>query len=255
VSNQSGTTYSHTGLTTGTTYGYYVVARNAAGVSSASGNSYGAPSSPITRRAVATAVDNTCSATTWTINKPTGTVQNDVMIAAITFGQNPTVTPPSGWTLIKRVDNLDASGYSSTAVYYKVAGASEPASYTWTLSVAGCMASWIASYYNVNTSTPIDVNNGQTNNSYSAPNYTFSTPSITTNYGSEMIVAAFGTFGGIYTWTPPTGMTEFADVNNTSSRAIEGAEVAQASAGASGTKTATCSTSSYGASVIFSLRQ
>src|SRR5207247_5544398 len=71
---------------------------------------------------------------TLTINKPAGVVQNDVMIASISVGPSTvTITPPAGWTLVRRTDN--ASGTSnSLAVYKLLAGAAEPASYSWTFS-------------------------------------------------------------------------------------------------------------------------
>ena len=257
-SNQAGTTYTHSSLTNGTVYGYKVIARTSGGTSTATAISYGTPVQPaIARRgAASTSWDaNGLGTTSLVINKPTGTVQNDVMITAMTIGQNSTITPPTGWTLMRRVDNLDSYSYSSMVVYYKVAGASEPSSYTWGFSTTTFVAAWSASYVNVNTSTPIDVSNGQTNNTSSAMSTSFSVPSINTSNASEMVVAAFGAYYGAYTWTPPSGMTEFADLNNTYSRIIEGTEVLQASAGASGIKTATLSSTGYGASVIFALKQ
>ena len=42
------------------------------------------------------------------------------------------------------------------AIYYRVAGSSEPTSYTWTFSPAESGAGGIAAYRGVNNSTPID---------------------------------------------------------------------------------------------------
>src|SRR5262249_60313865 len=71
-----------------------------------------------------------------TINVPAGTVQNDVMVASITVRPSTvTITAPAGWTLIRRVNQ--ATGNSeSLAVYYPVAGATEPANYTGCLSAS-----------------------------------------------------------------------------------------------------------------------
>lgn len=61
-----------------------------------------------------------------TVNKPTGTQQNDLMIAVIqAAASRVTPTYPSGWTQAI----LDTTGNSSAAVAYKVAGASEPSTY------------------------------------------------------------------------------------------------------------------------------
>ena len=44
-----------------------------------------------------------------------------------------TITPPAGWTLVRREDN--ASGNTnSLALYQRVASDAEPADYTWTFS-------------------------------------------------------------------------------------------------------------------------
>src|SRR5574338_1038351 len=69
--------------------------------------------------------------TSLTVSKPTGTTTNDVLVAAVTVRGAPTITAPSGWTLIRS----DASGTAlSQALYRKVAGGSEPSSYAWTFS-------------------------------------------------------------------------------------------------------------------------
>jgi hypothetical protein len=172
-----------------------------------------------------------------TNTKPTGTVQNDVMVANIyVVGTNPTITAPSGWTLV--LSTLDGTT-ARLSTYYKVAGASEPASYQWTFSGASMTEGGIITFYGVITSNPIDVYGGQAN----AASTSYTAPSVTTTVSNAMLVAAFGAKagGGSNTVTPPAGMTERYDVgqNNNGPSCTEAATVAQASAGASGTKVAT----------------
>lgn len=64
------------------------------------------------------------------INKPTGTVEGNLLIVTIIddTGSTPAITLPDGWTLLN--DLLAAS--SLTTVAYKVAGASEGDTYTFT---------------------------------------------------------------------------------------------------------------------------
>lgn len=85
-------------------------------------------------RATATGITTTTTnGTTVTITKPTGTINNDTMVAVLS-GYNPvTLTAPSGWLLIANTN--DAAGLYSW-VYQKKA-ASEGASYVWTWSGAG----------------------------------------------------------------------------------------------------------------------
>jgi hypothetical protein len=187
----------------------------------------------ITYRANATKV----TSNSMLINKPTGTIQYDVMVANIyVVGTDPNITAPSGWTLV--LSTLDGTT-ARLSTYRKVAGASEPASYTWTLSGSTMTEGGIITFYGVNTTDPIDVYGGQAN----AASTSYTAPSVTTTVSNAMLVAAFGAKAGgsSNTVTPPAGMTERYDIgqNNNGPSCNEAATVAQALAGASGTKVAT----------------
>ena len=100
------------------------------------------------------------STSTMTLNKPTGTVSGDLMVMCVSFGYlftAPTITWPTGWTVVYDFNNLP-SGFNSnddfpflTAVIYKVAGSSEPSSYSVTINsqngYAWSLAS-LSSWYN-----------------------------------------------------------------------------------------------------------
>src|SRR5579863_2864485 len=68
----------------------------------------------------------------FTLTKPSTVVSGHTMVAAYFSTITSAPTAPSGWTLIR----LDTSCgiFGTMASYYKVAGASEPANYTWTLA-------------------------------------------------------------------------------------------------------------------------
>jgi hypothetical protein len=174
-----------------------------------------------------------------TISKPSGTVEGDVMIASIAVRPDTAViTAPANWTLVRRVDNANPNA-NSLAVYYKVAGASEPADYTWTFSTSTGSAGGIQSFAGVDQSNPIDVENGQN----TASGLTHATPSVTTTVTNTMLVTSHA-FTSSATWTPPAGMTEVFDVASetvpsASGISIEGNYVIQAAADATGAKTAT----------------
>lgn len=173
---------------------------------------------------------------TLTINRPAGTLENDVMVASIGFRpETLVIVPPSGWTLVRRIDNANPT-QNGLAVYRKVAGASEPADYTWTAAPAGQLVGGILAFSGVDTASPVDVENGQ--NTLSG--LTHATPSVTTTVANAMLVTSH-TYSSGGTWTPPTGMTEAVDVA-AGLQAIEVNYVLQAAAGATGTKTATAST-------------
>jgi hypothetical protein len=178
-----------------------------------------------------------------TINVPAGTVANDVMIAAVAVQPSTTVvTPPAGWTLIRQINNGVATT-NSLYIYRRVAGGSEPASYTWTPAGLAYAAGGIQSFAGVDTTTPIDVENGAATVSA----LTHATPSVVTTVANTMVVT-FHTMASSATWVSPAGMTEALDDSaltapDANGQSIEGNHIAQAAIGATGVKTATASAS------------
>ena len=186
-------------------------------------------------RAAASAVTTTG---TLTITKPSGTAFNDGLVASIAVTpSSATITPPSDWTLVRRLNNAGPTS-NSLAVYYKVANGVEPASYTWTTSGATFTVGGVQSFSGIDTATPIDVENGQS----TASSLSHAAPAITTTVANTMIVTSHA-FASSSTWTPPSGMTESFDRPSGASGAtgltIEGSRVLLAVAGSTGTKTAT----------------
>jgi MSHA biogenesis protein MshQ len=178
-----------------------------------------------------------------TINKPAGTIVNDVMIASIGFSPNTLTIPtvPAGWTLVRRVDNANGNA-NSLVVYRKTAGAAEPANYAWTFSAAGYLAGGISTFSGVDTTTPVDIENGNCTQQGSCATTTLShaTPSVATTVANTMLVTSH-TYSSAGTWVPPGAMTEAVEVQHgTQSLGVN--YVLQAAAGATGTKTATAST-------------
>jgi hypothetical protein len=167
-----------------------------------------------------------------TITKPTGTVAGDVLIASIGFrpsccdqpAANYTIAAlDAGWTALPRLDNAPGAGVvpsNSLAVYWKVAGASEPAAYRWSFSVVSpttfdAAAGGILKFSGVDlsdTNTPIitgvEENGRQTTAGDQA------TPSITTTATNTMLVTSHSYASPTTApWTEPTGMTAPAAVD------------------------------------------
>lgn len=185
------------------------------------------------------------SSSTLDINKPTGTVEGDLLVAhlyAITGGDSlPDITAPTGWTFIRK-DSLGNN--RSQGLFYKVAGASEPSSYTFSDLddsrgdvVANVGA--ISRISGVDTTSPIDVHGGQTETGTSV-----TAPDITTAVGDALILH-LGAINNGSTFTPPTGYTEEYDHAQGTSAAQEGSWDTQASAGSTGTASATASSSGF----------
>ena len=190
------------------------------------------------------------------INVPAGTASGDVLVAAIAVKPTGiTITPPAGWTSVNRVDQT-AGDANSQEVFYHVATASEPASYSWTFSAPPVSATGgIVSYRGTDTTAPVDVFSG--NVTPSATSHTAT--GVTTTTPNNMVISAHS-FSSSATWTPPAGMTEEVDVASLTPSRNEGIsleinDVLQASAGASGDKTATASgNADTGVAQILALR-
>lgn len=181
------------------------------------------------------------SGTTVTVTKPTGTVAGDVMVATVIARPvGATITAPTGWVLV-RSTSQSAGPSIKFATYYKVAGASEPANYTWTLggSANSGVVVGVGSFSGVDNTSPINVEGGNT----TAFGYIHRANGVTTTLANTMVVSSHG-FPSSSPFTPPTGMTEFVDRSslttpNTVGVTLEMNYVAQATAGATGNKTAT----------------
>lgn len=194
----------------------------------------------ITPRLPATSAAVNSGVLTLTLTKPTGTVQNDVMITSIAIRPNTaTITLLGGWALVgTRINNAGPTA-SSLAVYRKVAGASEPASYSWTLggSPTGA-AGGIQSFSGVDTTTPIDAQNGAFT---TAATTTPATPSINTTVANTMLVTSHGIPNRNLWADPPTwgGTQGFQVRPSTAPLMAQGSYALQPGIGATGTKTAT----------------
>jgi inosine-uridine nucleoside N-ribohydrolase len=169
---------------------------------------------------------------------PHGAQTGDVLVAALVFGRGsrpaPALTPPAGWTLIRRVNGRSGT---ALAVYRHAFNAGE-SRYVWGSSkpVGGTVE--VAAFTGVDSARPIDRSAARV----TAHRATIQTPSIKTRVGGAMLVASFGGFhrGGRVRWTAPRGMTELADAA-AGSRSGSIQAGTQTSAGATGRKKARAS--------------
>lgn len=175
---------------------------------------------------------------------PAGAQTGDVLIAAVAFRPSGAViTPPAGWTLVRRLDNAIGNS-NSLAVFRRVAVAAEPANHTWTLSTSTGSSAVMTAYYGVDPWSPVNVENGQSTPSA----LSHAAPSVATTRNGTMLVSAHA-FSSSAAWTPPAGMTEAGEaaslgVPNAAGVSIEANYEFQAVAGATGAKTATASNDS-----------
>jgi Tfp pilus assembly protein PilV len=203
-------------------------------------NQYTTVQSTIAFRSAASAV--TAGGTSVTVTTPSGTTSGDVLLAAIMIDSNGSIPTPSGWTLIR----TDAANTTvRLGLFYKVAGSSEPASYTFSgLPTNSYVVSGINAYSGVDTSSPIDVSGSSTGTSATA-----SAPSLTTTQTNTQLVAFWAAQKQVLStdasmtarWNTFTGTGNGIGENIRMAGAASG--VAVATAGATGAKTATVATS------------
>lgn len=164
-----------------------------------------------TQRGTATTA-TAASGTSVTANKPTGVVSGDLLLAVFT-NNNQTVTRPSGWTQLFYTSASTGNSWS-TGVYYKVAGASEPSSYTFSVPSAFPLVLSITAWSGVDNTTPIGTQFVDTASGSVSEPHTGPAKTVSITDGRLIYVRAVRYAGS----TVPTfstaagGVTELADV-------------------------------------------
>lgn len=179
--------------------------------------------------------------TSITIDKPSGTAENDIMVAYITSGGASSITPPTGWTQIASTNHV----FSYQWFYYKVAGASEPTTYTWSWTGDNAVRGGIIRYSGVNTATVEDVAESTNSGNSASPVGT----GITTVTDGAMLVMCLVTDASNGQSAAPSGMSEIFDM----SRMIVN-DGSQETAGSSGDKTSTIPSSTFWGTILWAMR-
>lgn len=148
-----------------------------------------------------------------TLNKPSGTVEGDLIVAWIcadTAGRR-NVTTPSGWSVIYNQSSPDLGGSAQQFGYYKVATASEPSTYDFQFSGSptnckGILTSWYDTG-GVGTWSVVDLGGGNTVDAASITSLSIS--------GSGLYITAFLSDGDDNPTTDNSPVSEIVrDVSN-----------------------------------------
>jgi hypothetical protein len=186
-------------LALATQYHYRVRSRDAFGQQSTSGDlTFTTTTAPATFRSSSTVTNGT------TVARPAGVVAGDLLLATLEVDADPaTVTAPAGWTrLLDTVAGAGTAKVFHAQLWYKLAGASEPASYAWTIGGGAYTDIGVLAYTNVNQASPIDVSSGRDAGTTSQP----TTSAVTTGFANDIVVASFVNYD-FGTWTPGSGTT------------------------------------------------
>jgi len=152
------------------------------------------------------------------------TALGDFLIVMIDQGGG-VVTPPAGWTLIGAANNG-----SNAVVFWKIAGASEPSSYTFSWASSGTFDWAIASWSGV-SGTPIDRSSQTTGTSFGP----YVASSVTPIGATDLLLCLWDVeWGGTY--TPPAGMTTRVSVSGAGNTYLGISELQLASNAATATE-------------------
>lgn len=183
----------------------------------------------------ATTTPSVDSSSPYTVNKPSGTLEGDLLLASVVTVSSSInqVLPPDGWFAVR---GAGINGDDNISCWYKVAGDSEPSTYDFTSNSNSIVGIGIlALYSDAAAEVKIDAVATQVNASGDRvyPSVTF------TAAGLLVCMGAVGA-GSTGSSTPPGGMGEHWDTTLSGNRSycMTGAK----SAGASGTQTATGTT-------------
>lgn len=171
-------TQARTGFTPGTLYYFRGYATNTTGTAYSADGTFTTLAAACTTASALVGTPtlyNSAGSVTAVATKPTGVAQNDIMFAHILHfnGTDRLSTIPTGWIQIGKHKN----GAYNQALYYKVAGASEGASYTFGLSASSKVAVTLSAYRGCfNPADPIAVSS---NTEYVTNNTTYRAASMT----------------------------------------------------------------------------
>lgn len=128
---------------------------------------------------------NNASTSNITVTKPTGTVSGDVMVAIIQGDQSYTFTNASGWTTL---DTWNASTGVRCRTVYKVAGGSEPSSYSFAIGSSGTdISSVCMSFSGVDNTTPV-----RDHKTVGSATSSRTSPALTGTQATDMVVILGG---------------------------------------------------------------
>lgn len=193
----------------------------------------------------ASSAASTASVTSLDCDKPAGVVDGDVLYAIVHLtASSGSIDTPSGWTQIGSTLTAGSSTSSRAALFRRVA-ASEPSTYTFSVTNAGRISAAIVAVQDADTTTPELDSDGAVDTTSGT---SIVAPSI--DPASDALLLAFfagriSTNGTAVTYTPDGAMVEEADVSTavaaTSNSCVSIDSQEGVTAGSTGTRTATSS--------------
>jgi hypothetical protein len=139
---------------------------------------------------VALALRNSSTSGTATVNKPSGTADNDilVMVVGLDAGTANGAANPAGWTQVR--DDNDGGGVTLGMRILRKVASGEGASWSFTGSGSDIVI-WVGAYTGGDTATPTDGSNGGP----TATGTTITAPTVTPTLADDLLICAYCTDG------------------------------------------------------------
>ena len=209
-----------------------------------------------TFKSVATAGGYYPSGTVFDVPVPSDAAEGDLLIAQIAYSASGAITPPAGWNVIDVLTHPTKP--IMQGLYWRAATANEPAEYGFTIDSGkyDTVTGAIAAYTGIDTSDPIDAVAGSASDAGAT---SVVAPSVSTSQDNSVVVG-FITARDDGSFVPPSGTTERWDfmsaggVDSIAETVAAGFDETVASAGSTGTRTATAEVSDGGIGHLVALR-
>ena len=188
---------------------------------------------------------------TLSIPKPAGTQEGDLLLGVVSHqgGSTRDMTPPTGWTAVPNADIYEG-GNARIHAWWKVAGASEPSSYGFTVTggTSWSSAGGVMAITGANLMSPIETAGGLSTGSTTTTKLT--APALTTTKPNTLLVYG-GAVNQPATFTPPQFYSEQWDLSTaaTYNVATETAVRTFEETGSTGTATATLNVAARGVAI------
>ncbi len=102
--------------------------------------------------------DNASGDTSKLITKPSGTVQNDLLLAVFSWDAIVTgvIAPSDAVPWIEVHQTVTSNSHATAALFYKIAGGAEPSDYTFTWTNGQQIGGWMGRFSGIDTANPIN---------------------------------------------------------------------------------------------------
>lgn len=180
-----------------------------------------------------------------TVNKPTGVVAGNLLVAIISTNTDATIPAQTGWT---QIDQVGSAAGALLGAFYKIAGASEPTSYTFSGTASTSTSAIIAAFTSFDTTTPFDI----VDSTFTGTGTSLSLGPVTTVTDQAYVLYGAAARSASDTVTADAALTTLAQV--TAQRRITVASEVKTPAGSTTARTFSGTTSVPRSGVVIAIR-